>query len=175
MENMLSLWNRNVSRLLLKMRGGNHVVKKINNITKVLALVLVLSMVTTSLSPAYAGWRSSKTAKKNGYTLGAYGNLPYWADKDGGGDWKTKASYGAKVKLTNSWEFYTIGGSCSWSGLGVSGSGSNKGSSYTPKSKTKTVNANGYVYGTGFCLYLGLISTASFTSGNTYYSISTKI
>lgn len=120
--------------------------KKINNITKVLALVLVLSMVTTSLSPAYAGWRSSKTAKKNGYTLGAYANLPYWADKDGGGDWKTKASYGAKVKLTNSWEFYTIGGSCSWSGLGVSGSGSNKGSSYTPKSKTKTVNANGYVY-----------------------------
>lgn len=135
MENMLSLWSRNVSRLLLKLRGGNHVVKKINNITKVLAFVLVLSMVTTSLSPAYAGWRSSKTAKKNGYTLGAYANLPYWADKDGGGDWKTK----------------------------------------TPKSKTKTVNANGYVYGTGFCLYLGLISTASFTSGNTYYSISTKI
>lgn len=109
MENMLSLWSRNVSRLLLKLRGGNHVVKKINNITKVLAFVLVLSMVTTSLSPAYAGWRSSKTAKKNGYTLGAYANLPYWADKDGGGDWKTKASYGAKVKLTNSWEFYTIG------------------------------------------------------------------
>lgn len=57
----------------------------------------------------------------------------------------------------------------------MSGSGSNAGSSYTSKSKTKKVDANGYVYGTGLCLYLGLISTASFSSGNTYYSISTKI
>lgn len=149
--------------------------KKISKITKTFAFLLVLSLVATSVSPVYAGWRSSKTAKKNGYTLGAYANLPHWADSDGGGDWKTKAYYGKKVKLTNSWEFYTIGGSCSWKGVGVSGSGSNSGSSYTPKSKTQTVYANGYVYGTGFCLYLGLISTASFASGKTYYSISTKI
>ena len=150
-------------------------IKKISKITKTLVLLLTVSLITTSVSPVYAGWRSSKTAKKNGHTLGAYANLPYWSDRDGGGDWKTRESYGKKVKLTNSWEFYTIGGSCSWKGAVVSGSGSNAGSSYTSKSKTKTVDANGYVYGTGLCLYLGLISTASFSSGNTYYSISTKI
>lgn len=147
--------------------------KKIMVVLTALSLVLVCSFVSTV--PADAAWRSSKSQKKNGYTLTAKANLPYFSDWDGGGDWKTQASYGKKVKLTNSWQFYTVGGSASWSGLGVSGSGSNNGSSYTPSSATKTVNANGRVYGTGFCLYIGLISTASFTSGNTYYSISTKI
>lgn len=38
--------------------------KKISKITKTLVLLLAVSLITTSVSPVYAGWRSSKTAKK---------------------------------------------------------------------------------------------------------------
>ena len=145
--------------------------------TKLLAGVLVGSTLLTSIS-ADAAWRStkSKTVKESGknYTLTAKAHLPYWSDKNGGGDWKSQAKYtGPKKKLTNSWSFYSIGGSVSWQGMGLQGDGTSTGNSFAYKDST--VNANGYVYGTGLAVYVGMIATASFTKGNTYYSISTKI
>lgn len=144
---------------------------------RILSLVLCFCLLLAFAIPANAAsWRKTKSKDVRGHTLTARANLPYFSDLDGGGAWRTQACYSgsrASNKLTTSWSFYTIGGSVSWNGVGVSGSGSNSGSSYTCKSTV--VNANGYVYGTGFCLYVGLISTASFTYGNTYYSISCKI
>ena len=148
---------------------------------KIVVGVLCASMATASICTASAAsWRSTKSKQVRGYKLSAKANLPYWSDSQGGGSWRTEASYaGSKDgnKLTNSWSFYSIGGtvSASYSGVGasVTGHGTSTGGSFTAKGKT--VKANGYVYGTGLCFYVGLISTASFTKGNTYYSISTKI
>lgn len=140
------------------------------------AVALCICMFAVSGMPADAAWRASKSKKVNGYSLTARANLPYCSDSQGGGAWKTQATYNGKRdgnKLTTSWSFYSIGGNVSWNGVGLEGNGANDGGSYTAKSNT--VNANGYVYGTGFALYVGIISTASFTRGNTYYSISCKI
>lgn len=138
--------------------------------------MLMLVLLSSMAMPSYAAsWRSQKSKTAKGYTLTARANLPKKANKDGGGAWKTQAQYGKKVKLTTSWDFYSVGGSVSWRGVGLSGSGNNTGDKYTPTAKTKTANANGYVYGTGLWVYVGMISTASFKSGNTFYSISCKI
>lgn len=147
------------------------------HITRLLAVVLVGSTLLMSNS-ADASWRStkSKTIKESGknYTLTAKADLPYWSDSNGGGAWKSQAKYtGPKKKLTNAWSFYSIGGSVSWQGMGLQGDGTSTGSSYAYKDSS--VNANGYVYGTGLAIYVGMIATASFSKGNTYYSISTKI
>ncbi len=144
---------------------------------RVIALMLVLGTVALSASNAEAAsWRSTNSKTVSGKTLTAKANLPYFSDLKGGGAWKTQAVYSGKKdndKLTTSWAFTSIGGSVSWNGLGISGSGTNSGNSFT--AKASTVNANGYVYGTGFCLYVGMISTASFSKGNTFYSTSCKI
>lgn len=148
---------------------------------KIAASTLCIAMVTASVGTAIAAsWRSTNSKTVNKYKLSAKANLPYWSDSQGGGSWRTEATYsGSKDgnKLTNSWSFYSIGGtvSASYSGVGASitGHGTSTGGSFTAKGSS--VKANGYVYGTGLCFYVGLISTASFTKGNTYYSISTKI
>lgn len=140
------------------------------------AVALCACMLASTGATAEAGWRATNSKTVSGKTLTAKADLPYFSDSNGGGAWKTQAVYsGTKDnnKLTTSWSFYSVGGSVSWNGVGVSGSGTSTGSSYTAKSST--VNANGYVYGTGLALYVGVVSTASFTKGNTYYSISCKI
>lgn len=142
----------------------------------IVAVALCICMLATSGTTAEAGWRAAKSKKVNGYSLTAKADLPYFSDLNGGGAWKTQAVYKGKKdgnKLTTSWSFYSIGGNVSWNGVGVGGDGTNDGASHTVKGNT--ANANGYVYGTGFALYVGIISTASFTRGNTYYSISCKI
>lgn len=157
-------------------KGGNKMkVKKLINsvVTTTLCICMLFSATITSNA---ATWRATNSKTVNGYSLSAKANLPYVSDSKGGGEWKTQATYsGTKDngKLTTSWSFYSVGGSVSWNGVGVSGSGTSTGSSYTVKGST--ANANGYVYGTGLALYVGIISTASFTKGNTYYSISCKI
>ena len=103
------------------------------NYRRIFALVLCICLVLASVVPANAAsWRKTKSKTARGYTLTARANLPYLSDFDGGGAWRTQASYSgprASNKLTNSWSFYTVGGSVSWNGVGVSGSGSNSGSS----------------------------------------------
>lgn len=143
----------------------------------IVAVALCACMLATSSTAAEAGWRASKSKTVNGYALTAKADLPYFSDSQGGGAWKTEASYKGKKdgnRITTSWSFYSIGGSVSWEGAGLSGDGTSDGGSYTYDKDTKA-KANGYVYGTGFALYVGMISTASFTRGNTYYSISCKI
>lgn len=127
-----------------------------------------------------ASWRATNSKKVSGYKLTAKANLPYISDRKGGGAWRTQASYaGTKKnnKITTSWEFYSVGGDVSASkgnaSVGVSGSGTSKDGSFSCKGTT--ANANGYVYGTGLAIYVGMISEASFSKGNTYYSISCKI
>lgn len=142
-----------------------------------LALLLCTCIVSTMPCMASAAsWRATNSKTVSGSTLSAKANLPYLSDWNGGGAWKTQASYsGTKDsnQITTSWSFYSVGGSVSWNGVGVSGSGTSTGASYTATGST--ANANGYVYGTGLALYVGVVSTASFTRGNTYYSISCKI
>lgn len=142
---------------------------------KVSIAVFTCGLIVSTAIPCNAAWRSTYTVKKNGHNLMAKADLPYFSDWDGGGDWKSQSYYGKKVRLTNSWQFYSVGGSVNWNGVGLSGSGSNNGGSHSSRGTTNVVNASGRVYSTGLCLYVGMISTASFSSGNSFYSVSTKI
>lgn len=140
-----------------------------------IALVTIFCGVSYSASNAYA-WRSTSSKSISGRTLYARADLPKSTDSSGGGNWKAQASYsGSRTgnKITVAWSFYSIGGSVSYQGMGVSGSGSNPGSSFTA---TSTVaNASGKVYGHGLWIYVGMYSTASFSYGNSYYSTTAKI
>lgn len=147
--------------------------KRIISVFIVFALsVLLLGINTVNVK----AWRSSNARSVNGYSLIARADLPYSADKNRGGSWKAQSIYyGPKNsnRLTLSWSFYSIGGSVSFQGVGLSGSGTNSGSSFTYTANV--LNASGNVYAHGFCLYVGMYSTATFSKGNSVYSVTTKI
>lgn len=141
-----------------------------------LSLVAVTAFTLIGFSASNTNaWRATHTVKARGSNLTARADLPYWSDFSGGGNWKAQATYGGSrgSKLKLEWSFYSIGGSVSYNGAGVSGSGSTPGSSFS--ANNSTVNASGRVYGNGLCLYVGMNSTASFSYGNSYYSTTTKI
>jgi hypothetical protein len=142
-----------------------------------MTIVMISTVFLVTTTESEAAWRKeAHTPKINGYYLYARANLPYFSDIHGGGDWKAQGDYkGSKKnnKLKLAWSFYSVGGSVSYSGVGVSGSGSSPGSNFTVTGNT--ANASGRVYANGLCLYVGLDVTPSFTYGNSYYSTTAHI
>lgn len=133
-------------------------------------------MIAIGSAMSTFAWRVVQTRSINGSTLYAKADLPYWSDFSGGGNWAAQGVYsGAKTNnaLHLAWSFYSVGGSVTFYGAGVSGSSSSPGSSFTVYGST--ANASGRVYGNGLCLYVGMDVTSSFRYGNSYYSTTAHI
>ncbi|MFC0299929.1 hypothetical protein ACFFIS_03700 [Virgibacillus soli] len=130
---------------------------------------MTLSIMLVFATPTDA-YRAVKTVNK----VTSKADLPRTAS-GGCGNYKAHSSTtrtGFK-KLYHNVSFYTIGGSVSFKGAGVSGSGSSPG--YTKSTTGKSYYSSGNVCGSGLWLYLGMFTTTEVDYSNRTYTATAKI
>lgn len=101
------------------------------------------------------------------------------ADVNGTGDFQVSAYYSGTDPynadwISTSWSFYSIGGSVSWNGAGISGSGTSTGSSWT-NYNAYSASFRGRVAGNGLALYVGCNNTATMFARGVTYSTLAKV
>lgn len=142
---------------------------------KIIALLTTLFVTGICSVPAFATSDSASTNAFNG-KLTSNVWIQSLSDVNGTGDFQVSAHYSGTDPyhaewIKTSWSFYSIGGSVSWNGAGVSGSGSSTGSSWT-NYNASDASFRGRVAGNGLCLYVGCNNTATmFARGKTYSTL----
>lgn len=147
--------------------GGNKLIKKISYLGFAMLMTLSMMLVFPTSTDAY---RAVKTVDK----VTSKADLPKTSTK-GCGNYKANSSTtrtGFK-KLSHNVSFYTVGGSVSFKGAGVSGSGASPG--YTKSTTGKSYTSSGNVCGSGLWLYLGMFTTTEVDYSSRTYTATAKI
>ncbi|WP_160670020.1 hypothetical protein [Clostridium sp. C8-1-8] len=128
--------------------------------------------------PAFATSNSQSVSAFNG-KLTSNVWIQSIADVNGTGDFQVSAHYSGTNPynadwIKTSWNFYSIGGSVSWNGAGISGDGTSTGSSWT-NYNSSDASFRGRVAGNGLCLYVGCNNTATMFARGVTYSTLAKV
>ncbi|GAB6170519.1 hypothetical protein JCM1393_29790 [Clostridium carnis] len=146
---------------------------------KIATILLSLALITGVCSvPAFATSNSQSVGAFNG-KLTSNVWIQSISDFNGTGDFQVSAHYSGTDPydaewIRTAWNFYTVGGSVSWNGAGISGSGSSTGSSWT-NDNASDASFRGRVAGNGLCLYVGCNNTATMFARGVTFSTLAKV